>query len=701
VQAVSTDTRDAVAADLAAARAATFALLDPFSDEELARQWSSLQSPLVWDLAHIGHFEDLWIGQRVGGLAPALAEGDDLYDAFSHERSSRGGLPLLDPGTARDFLARVRERTLSVLASVDLEAGDPLVAGGFVFGLVLQHERQHGETMLQTIALAGLRHPGGAPRPVAGSGEAFVPAGSFELGSDHPWAYDNERPLQQAELPAFRIDAAPVTTGEWLEFMADGGYGQRELWTDGGWAWREEEAADAPLGWEGGTVRRFGREEPLDPDAPVEHVSFHEAEAFARWAGKRLPTEREWEKAAKAGLLRGVGEVWEWTSSPFLGYPGFRAFPYAEYSEVFFGDEYRVLRGGSWATHASVARTSFRNWDFPIRRQIFAGVRLARDAEPDMIVRLGPQDRRAALERDVREGLTATPKRLPPKWHYDAEGSRLFGEITRLDEYYLTRREREILEARAAEIATVSYADTLVELGAGTSEKTRLLLDALDDAGRLRRILLLDVDSDTLGDSVARLREEYPAADVRGVVGDLESHLDALPKIGRRVVAFLGSSIGNFEPDARPRFLRALRRSMLPGEWFLLGVDLVKDPERIAAAYDDSAGVTARFSLNLLSVLNEELGADFDLAAFEHVPRWDPEREVMDIRLRAGRPQRVRVPALGLDVRFAAGEELHTEISAKFRREGIERELAEAGLEPRRSWTDEAGDFGLSLSVAV
>jgi L-histidine N-alpha-methyltransferase len=320
---------------------------------------------------------------------------------------------------------------------------------------------------------------------------------------------------------------------------------------------------------------------------------------------------------------------------------------------------------------------------------------------PEVSVLLGPDERRAALERDVRDGLTASPKRLPPKWHYDAEGSQLFGEITRLPEYYLTRAEREILAARSGEIAAASGADTLVELGAGTSEKTRLLLDALRDAGRLERIVVLDVDEETLRESAERLAGEYPGAAVHGVVGDLEEHLGALPREGRRLVAFLGSSIGNFEAPERAVFLRRLRDGLKPGESFLLGTDLVKDPARLRAAYDDAAGVTPRFSLNLLHVLNRELDADFDPERFRHVPRWDPERELMDIRLRSLAPQRVRIGALGLEVEFAEDEELHTETSAKFRREGVERDLRAAGFELREWWTDEAGDFALSLSEAV
>jgi L-histidine N-alpha-methyltransferase len=322
-------------------------------------------------------------------------------------------------------------------------------------------------------------------------------------------------------------------------------------------------------------------------------------------------------------------------------------------------------------------------------------------AEPRIAVLLGPQDRQAALERDVREGLTATPKRLPPKWHYDEEGSRLFSLITELPEYYLTRCEREILERRAGEIAAAAGADTLVELGAGTSQKTRLLLDAMRDAGPLQRIVLLDVDEATLRQSAAALAEEYAGVEVCGVVGDIQRHLGELPKGGRRMIAFLGSSIGNFLPQERGEFLAALYAAMEPGETFLLGADLVKDPERLVAAYNDAAGVTARFSLNLLSVLNKELGADFDVSLWKHVPRWDAERELMDIRLRSLAEQVVQFPTLDLEVRFADSEELHTETSAKFRREGLEAELADAGLEPRKWWTDEAGDFAVSLSLAL
>jgi len=320
---------------------------------------------------------------------------------------------------------------------------------------------------------------------------------------------------------------------------------------------------------------------------------------------------------------------------------------------------------------------------------------------PAIDVLLGPNDRRELLERDVREGLSAEPKRLATKWHYDEEGSRLFSAITELPEYYLTRRERSILEERAGEIATVSGADTLAELGAGTSTKTRLLLDAFSARDSLAQIVLLDVDETTLRASAAKLADEYPGVEVRGVVGDIERHVDALPRDGRRMIAFLGSSIGNLDPAERAVFLAGLREAMSAGETFLLGADLVKDPARLVAAYDDAAGVTPRFSLNILSVVNRELDANFDLSQFRHVARWDAEREVIDVRLRSLADQRVRIEALDLDVDFAEGEELHTEISSKFRRAGLEEELGVAGFNLVEWWTDRDADFSVSLSVAV
>lgn len=386
------DTEDArvIAAELERARRRTEALLAPLSEEQLVRQVSPLMSPLVWDYAHVGHFEELWLLRELGGQPPARAEHDDVYDAFAHERSERGELPIMPPDAARAFVGDVRRRVLALLEELRLDGGDPLLQGGFVFGMVVQHELQHIETMTQTQQLGGLPGPSpGAPPAVMAEGDVLVAAGPFLLGAGEkePWAYDNERPLYELNLPAFRIDRAPVTNAEYATFVDAGGYRERAAWSELGWAWREAEGVEAPLFWErdrdGWSRRRFDTVEPVPAREPVQHICWYEADAYARWVGKRLPTEPEWEKAARTSgdeLEHLQGGVWQWTSSYFTGYPGFSAFPYAEYSEVFFGEEYRVLRGGAWVTDPVVARPSFRNWDYPQRRQIFAGVRCAADA---------------------------------------------------------------------------------------------------------------------------------------------------------------------------------------------------------------------------------------------------------------------------------------------------------------------------------
>jgi L-histidine N-alpha-methyltransferase len=303
-----------------------------------------------------------------------------------------------------------------------------------------------------------------------------------------------------------------------------------------------------------------------------------------------------------------------------------------------------------------------------------------------------------ALRRDVRDGLTQTPKSLPPKWFYDSVGSDLFDQITRLPEYYPTRAEAQILRARAAEIAAASGADTLVELGSGTSEKTRLLLDALRDSGSLQRFIPFDVDASVLNAAGTAIQREYPGVEIDAVCGDFEEHLGKIPRVGRRLVVFLGSTIGNLTQGPRSEFLSTLSDTLQSGDTLLLGTDLVKDVDRLVRAYDDSAGVTAQFNRNVLAVVNRELDADFVVDAFEHVAKWNPDEERIEMWLRAASAQRVSIGGLDLTVDFAAGEEMLTEVSCKFRPERVESELAASGLRRTHWWTDPAGDFGLSLS---
>lgn len=313
-------------------------------------------------------------------------------------------------------------------------------------------------------------------------------------------------------------------------------------------------------------------------------------------------------------------------------------------------------------------------------------------------VHLDPGWWRTTLEHDVRTGLRASPRCIPAKWFYDELGSQLFDEITRLDEYYPFRAEREILRDRASEIMAASGADTLVELGSGTSEKSRVLLDAMVTADNLKRYVPFDVSEEMLRLAAGQIRNEYDGVEVHGVVGDFERHIPLVPIGGTGMVAFLGSTIGNFEPSARTKFIADVVQALDPGGSFLLGTDLVKDPDRLWAAYNDAKGVTARFNLNMLTMLNRELNADFDLDTFEHAADWDAENEWVDIRVRSTAQQSVRVADLDLVADFDQGEEMRTEISAKFRLPGIAAELEAAGLEIVEQWTDAAADFGMTLA---
>ena len=433
--------RAGILARLGAVRARTLALVESLTEDALNRVHDPLMSPIVWDLGHITTFEDLWLAQNAFGAKPLRAGLERVYDPFSAPRSERGELPYLRSEDCLAYMQAVRARTVELLDAADLSAdGGPLLAGGFVYEMVLRHEQQHSETILQTLQLmAGgefsprskHRLPASVPSPPRDM--VLVPEGPFELGAESAlggtgFAYDNELPRHEVHVSDFYIDATPVTNGDFIAFIEDGGYERPELWSAAGQRWLEK-GAHLPRYWERDgyefTVRAFDAVEPVDPERPLCHVCWHEADAFARYAGKRLPTEAEWEKAATwdeeeqekrrhpwgseapaarhanlgqlafgtapvgayadgaspCGGLQMLGDVWEWTASPFEAYPGFEAFPYREYSEEFFGGPFRVLRGGSWATQPEAVSATFRNWDYAERRQIFAGLRCAKDAE--------------------------------------------------------------------------------------------------------------------------------------------------------------------------------------------------------------------------------------------------------------------------------------------------------------------------------
>ena len=432
--------KPALRAALGEVRRRTLELTAPLSDDEVASREASYLSPFLWDLGHIANFEELWLVHRLNGREGGARDLDELYNPFEQAREERLDLPLPSRDETLRYMTEVREHSLALMDDIDEDAAEGLALDGFVYRMVAQHEYQHQETMLQSLDMRPETRPFAPARPddeeekstrfVDPEDNVLVEAGPFTMGSKRrAHTYDNERDAHVVELPSYRIDRFPVSCERYAAFIDEGGYARERYWTEEGWSWRCEQDVHLPQGWiDEGTghysLRRFGHVAPLDPHEPVQHLSCFEAEAFAAWAGGRLPSEAEWEKAAAfdpdtgesrlypwgnepptpehanlfdetwgprrighyprgasaLGCEQMLGEVYEWTRSPFRAYPGFEAWPYREYSEVFFGDSYRVLRGASWAIGPLVARNTYRNWDYPKRHQVFAGLRLVKDA---------------------------------------------------------------------------------------------------------------------------------------------------------------------------------------------------------------------------------------------------------------------------------------------------------------------------------
>jgi len=649
------------------------------STEDLAAQAMTDASPGKWHLGHVSwFFETMILARRPDYVAvdPRLTVlFNSYYEALGDrvDRESRGLMtrPSLDQVIAyRDEVDSRMEARLAEGLADDLER--------YLFDLGLNHEEQHQELflmdMLNLMSRSPLDPAAYETEPRRGAVQArrlgWV---SFEGGltsigvQEGEFAFDNERPTHKVWLEPFSIAADLTTNADWLGFIDDGGYQRPEFWLSDGWARVKAENWIAPLYWReeaaGWSVMTLAGRRPVDPAAPVRHVSFYEADAFARWSGRRLPTEMEWERAARiahADFSNLTGEVWQWTASSYAPYPGFRPTEgtACEYNGKFMANQ-MVLRGGAFATPEGHARPSYRNFYYPHQRWMFAGVRLAADGA--QIEEAGVNE---AFRRDMIDGLSRRVKALPPKWFYDAEGSRLFEEITRLPEYYPTRQEAALLRRVAPEWASRFGPDAvLVELGSGASEKTRIVLDAARD---LAAYVPIDISPTALNEAAGRIRADYPGLKVLPVVGDFE-HL-APPPVeagpGRRVGFFPGSTIGNLTPEAAIALLKSAREVLGEGSLFILGVDLVKSPDVLVAAYDDARGVTAAFNRNLLTRANRELAMDFETGAFEHLAVWNAGQSRMEMHLRAARPMTVHLDKLAF--RFNAGETVHTESSRKF-----------------------------------
>jgi dimethylhistidine N-methyltransferase len=692
-------------------RAAMPVLAEGLSAEDLSAQAMPDASPGKWHLAHTSWFFEAMILARDPAYQPVDPRLQALFNSYYEalgervERPSRG---LMTRPSLDEVLAYRREIDRRMAAWLGEGEADGLER--YLFELGLHHDQQHQELFLMDLLnlmsrspldpAAYRSEPRAAPaQAVAGGVEAFD-GGLVAIGHDGAgFAFDNEGPRHRNWLEPFALARDLTTNGEWIAFIEDGGYARPELWLSDGWATARAEGWSAPLYWRrddaGWSVMTLAGRAPLDPAAPVRHVSFYEADAFARWAGRRLPSEAEWEHAVRCRpevFTNAFGEVWQWTSSSYAPYRGFRPTEgtASEYNGKFMANQ-MVLRGSSFATPEGHARATYRNFFYPQQRWAFMGVRLADDAAPTSV---RDDDAETALfRRELVEGLSRPRKAVSPKWFYDAAGSKLFEDITRLPEYYPTRQEAALLREVAPKWAPHFGAGAvLVEFGSGASEKTRIVLDAAPD---LAAYVPIDISPDALEAAADRIRAAYPDLAVRPVVGDF-LHLADLPLPagrGRRVGFFPGSTIGNLDPDQAAEFLRGARGLLGDDALFVLGVDLVKAPETLIAAYDDAQGVTAAFNKNLLVRANRELGADFDTRAFDHQAVWNASASRMEMHLVALGDMVVHLG--DRPIAFHRGETIHTENSRKFTREGVEAMANAAG------WRVTAFETGPAPSVAL
>jgi dimethylhistidine N-methyltransferase len=671
-------------------RAAMLELAAPLSAEDLQAQSMPDASPGKWHLAHTSWFFEVMMLDGRDGSNSDPEHGrlfNSYYEALG-ERVARPERGLMTRPSLDTVLAYRREidRRMVALLSGGLTSG----RDRYLLELGLHHDQQHQELFLMDLLHLMSRspldpaaydaEPRAAPREPARPGWTDFEGGAVPIGDDAPgFAFDNERPAHMRQLQPYRLANDLVTNAAWIAFIEDGGYERAELWLADGWATVQAQGWTAPSYWrreaDGWSTMSLTGRHPVDPAAPVRHVSFYEADAFARWVGARLPTEAEWETAARRApdaFSNLFGEVWQWTSDAYAPYPGFRPTEglAAEYNGKFMANQL-VLRGGAFATPPRHARVSYRNFYYPHQRWMFSGVRLARDVAPDERALMD------GFERDLVEGLSQPQKAVSPKWFYDAAGSALFEQITRLPEYYPTRQEAALLRAEAGRLADfIGPEAALVEFGSGASEKTRIVLDA---ARALKAYQPIDISDSALDAAADALRRDYPGLRIEPLLADF-LNLETLPVIegvARRVGFFPGSTIGNLTTTEAIDFMRAVRGALGESARFVLGVDLVKSPDVLIAAYDDAAGVTATFNKNLLVRANRELAADFDLDGFAHLALWNGAEERMEMHLSARYDQAVHVAGRRFD--FLTGETIHTESSHKFTRSSLEALCASSG----------------------
>jgi dimethylhistidine N-methyltransferase len=724
--------RGALVERYAAVRAETERLAALLSAEDQNVQSMADTSPTKWHRAHTTWFFETFVLSGQAGYKTFDDRYGFLFNSYyeavgpRHARPERGILTRPGIGDIRRYREHVDAHMLALL---EQRGDDTSVA--YLTELGLQHEQQHQELILTDILHAFAQNPirpayapytaytAAKPASAGTNGFKSFDGGIVEVGhGGGAFAFDNETPRHETLLHPFRLSDRLVTNGEWLEFMAAGGYEAPSHWLSDGWAFAREACWASPLYWQNleGSWHAMTLSGllPIDPDAPVAHISFYEADAFSRWRGKRMPTEFEWEHAAASGSARAgnfresgflrpmphhtsgaglFGDVWQWTQSLYMPYPGFRAAEGAvgEYNGKFMINQ-MVLRGGSCVTSADHIRSSYRNFFYPHQRWQFAGLRLAEDMPRHG--RIAPHGLPPFLN-DVWSGLSRSPKALPSKYFYDEAGSQLFESICELPEYYLTRSEAALLRIVARELAdTVEPNITLVEFGCGACTKTRVLLDRLPN---IANYVPIDICEDSLKRSIAPLLSMFPAVSIHPLAGDfveeisLPLELTSTPRLG----FFSGSTIGNFEIDDAVDFLRRARHTLGPDGKFLVAIDLAKDVNTLLSAYDDAQGVTARFNKNLLVRINRELGGDFALERFSHRAVWNSALSRIEMHLVSDEDQTVWVA--GRAFVFAKGETIHTENSHKYTLDSFADIAGQAGWAIERTSTCPPPEFGLVL----
>ncbi|HJV41772.1 ergothioneine biosynthesis protein EgtB [Caulobacter sp.] len=680
-------------------RGRTETLAAPLSPEDQLAQSMPDASPTKWHRAHTTWFFETFL------LVPFLPDYTVYDPDFGYLFNSYyEAVGPRQPRPERGLLTRPSCQTVGAYRAHVDAAMQRLLEGPMTpeirerVDLGLAHEEQHQELILMDILHLFAQSPlspayqagSVAPRPDPGPQRFHRFAGGLvEIGAEEAgFAFDNERPRHRTYVAPFRLADRLVTNGEWIAFIEAGGYARADLWLSEGWAKVREEGWTAPSYWRpsengGWTTMTLRGRHPVDPNAPVVHVSYYEAAAYAAWSGRRLPTEAEWEAAATASgvsaLRQLYGAAWQWTASAYAAYPGFKPGPGAlgEYNGKFMVNQ-MVLRGGCEATPPDHSRPTYRNFFHPDRRWMFAGVRLADD---DRLAEVTAGD---PFLDEVVAGLSATPKTLPAKYFYDAEGSRLFEAICELPEYYLTRTETALLRQIAPEIAArIPDGAALLEFGSGASTKTRIVLDA---APQIAVYAPIDISPSALEEAASSLRVDYPALSVAPLVEDFTKALNAPEGArGRPLVGFFpGSTIGNFAPAEAEALLRQARMLLGEGALFIVGADVAKDPEVLIPAYDDAQGVTAAFNRNVLTHINRQLGGTFDPLAFKHKAVWNAEESRIEMHLESVRDQIVMVGDYGF--RFAAGETIHTENSYKYRPEAFETIARRAGWTVDQRW---------------